>query len=124
VLNCFAIISSIALILFIPWELMQKEPLIDIRMLAGRQFGTCFLIMLSMGAVLIATTQFLPQVLQENFGYTATLAGLAISPGGMMTMVMFFVVSRLGFIDPKYLIAAGGLIIAFAMFDLTYLLAT
>jgi len=120
-ITTFAIISFVALVLFVPWELMQKEPLIDIRMLAGRQFGTCFLIMLGMGAVLIATTQFLPQVLQENFGYTATLAGLAISPGGMVTMVMFFVVSRLGFIDPKYLIAAGGLIIAFAMFDLTYL---
>jgi DHA2 family multidrug resistance protein len=54
-----------------------------------------------------------------DFGYTATLAGLAISPGGLVTMVMFIVVGRLGFIDPKYLIALGGLIMAAAMYDLT-----
>jgi DHA2 family multidrug resistance protein len=115
----FSGISALALILFNPWELLRKDPLIDLRMLAGRQFGTCFLIMLGTGAILIATTQFLPQILQEDFGYTATLAGLAISPGGLVTMVMFIVVGRLGFIDPKYLIALGGLIMAAAMYDLT-----
>ncbi len=115
----FAAISATALLLFIPWELLQKHPLIDLKMLASRQFGTCFLIMLGFGAVLIATTQFLPQILQDDFAYTATLAGLAISPGGAVTMVMFLVVGRLGFIDPKYLMIIGGLIIAAAMYDLT-----
>ena len=83
----FAAISAIALLLFIPWELNRPQPLIDIKMLTGRQFGTCFVIMLVTGALLIATTQILPQLLQEEFGYTATLAGLAISPGGAVTMV-------------------------------------
>ena len=115
----FSIISAVALVLFIPWELTRKDPLIDLRMLAGRQFGTCFLAMLCTGAILIATTQFLPQILQEDFGYTATLAGLAISPGGLVTMGMFVVAGRLSFIQPKYLIAAGGLIMALAMYDLT-----
>jgi len=115
----FSIMSAVALILFIPWELTRKEPLIDLRMLASRQFGACFLIMLSTGAILIATTQFLPQILQDDFGYTATLAGLALSPGGFVTMLMFILVGRLGFIDPKYLIALGGVIMAAAMYDLT-----
>jgi DHA2 family multidrug resistance protein len=119
----FSIISAVALILFIPWELTRKEPLIDLRMLVGRQFGACFLIMLGTGAILIATTQFLPQILQDDFGYTATLAGLAISPGGVVTMLMFIVVGRLGFIDPKYLIALGGVIMAAAMYDLTNIYA-
>jgi DHA2 family multidrug resistance protein len=64
----FAALSAVALILFIPWELMRKHPLIDLKMLGSRQFGTCFLIMLGMGAILIATTQFLPQILQDDFG--------------------------------------------------------
>ena len=51
--------------------------------------------MMSTGAILIATTQFLPQVLQQNYGYTATWAGLALSPGGLVTMVMMFVAGRL-----------------------------
>ncbi|MCW6507061.1 DHA2 family efflux MFS transporter permease subunit [Lichenifustis flavocetrariae] len=115
----FAATSATALVLFIPWELMVRKPLIDLRMLVGRQFGACFLVMLGTGAILIATTQFLPQLLQTNYGYTATLSGLALSPGGVVTMLGMFVVGRLGFIQPKYLIAAGGLVIAAAMYDLT-----
>lgn len=115
----FATISAVALVLFVPWELIQKNPLIDLKLLASRQFGTCFLIMLGFGAVLIATTQFLPQILQDNYGYTATLAGLAISPGGLVTMGMFVLVGRIGgLVAPKYLIMIGGLIMAAAMYVL------
>jgi DHA2 family multidrug resistance protein len=114
----FAVISAIALLLFIPWELNREKPLIDLKMLAGRQFGTCFIIMLATGALLIATTQALPQLLQERYNYTATLAGLAISPGGAVTMVMMVVVGRLGSVQPRYLIAVGAGIAGYAMFDL------
>ena len=41
-----------------------------------------------------ATTQFLPQLVQQDFGYTASWAGLVLSPGGVVTMVMMFVVGR------------------------------
>jgi DHA2 family multidrug resistance protein len=87
-------------------------------MLTGRQFGTCFVIMLVTGALLIATTQILPQLLQTEYGYTATLAGLAISPGGAMTMVMMVVVGRLGFVQPRYLITIGAAVAGLAMIDL------
>jgi DHA2 family multidrug resistance protein len=111
----FAAISVIGLLLFIPWELNRERPLIDIKMLTGRQFGTCFVIMLVTGALLIATTQILPQLLQEDFGYTATLAGLAISPGGAVTMIMMTIVGRLGSVQPRYLIAIGAAIACYAM---------
>ena len=111
----FAAISATALLLFIPWELNRPQPLIDIKMLTGRQFGTCFVIMLVTGALLIATTQILPQLLQEEFGYTATLAGLAISPGGAVTMIMMVIVGRLAFVQPRYLIAVGAAIACYAM---------
>ena len=113
-----AAISAISLLLFIPWELNRPQPLIDLKMLVGRQFGTCFIIMMVTGALLIATTQILPQLLQEEFGYTATLAGLAISPGGAVTMGMMVIVGRLGFVQPRYLIAVGAAIACFAMVDL------
>ena len=89
-------------------------------MVATRQFGACFLVMLATGAILLATTQFLPQLVQQNFGYTATWAGLVLSPGGLVTMVMMFVVGRLsGKVQPKYLIVAGAVIIALSMYDMT-----
>lgn len=90
----FAAVSTTALLLFIPWELNRSRPLIDLNMLTSRQFGTCFLVMLGTGALLIATTQALPQLLQDQYGYTATWAGLAISPGGPVTMGMMLIVGR------------------------------
>jgi MFS transporter, DHA2 family, multidrug resistance protein len=104
----------------IPWEATRRNPTIDVRMVATRQFGAYFLVMLATGALLLATTQFLPELVQEDFGYTATWAGVMISPGGIVAMAMMFVAGRLvGKIQPKYLIAAGAVIIALSMYALT-----
>ena len=87
---------------------------------ACRQFGACFLVMLATGALLLATTQFLPELVQEDFGYNATMAGVMVSPGGVVAMVMMFVAGRLvGKIQPKYLVAAGAVVIALSMYALT-----
>ncbi len=113
-------ISALAFALMIPWALSRRNPIIDLRMVATRQFGACFLVMLATGAILLATTQFLPQLVQQDFGYTATWAGLVLSPGGVVTMVMMFVVGRLAAkVQPKYLIVAGAAVIAFSMYTMT-----
>jgi MFS transporter, DHA2 family, multidrug resistance protein len=115
-----AIVCALAFVLMIPWEVTRRNPTIDIRMVATRQFGACFLVMLATGALLLATTQFLPLLVQQDFGYTATWAGVMVSPGGVVAMVMMFVAGRLvGKIQPKYLIAAGAVIIVLSMYDLT-----
>src|ERR1700721_866479 len=116
----FAVICALAFVLMIPWGLSRANPVIDLRMLASRQFGACFLVMLATGAILLATTQFLPQLVQQDFGYTATWAGLVLSPGGVVTMVMMFVVGRLATkVQPKYLIIAGAVLIALSMYGMT-----
>jgi MFS transporter, DHA2 family, multidrug resistance protein len=118
----FAAICGLAFVLMIPWELTRRDPVIDIRMVATRQFGSCFLVMLATGAILLATTQFLPQLVQSQFGYSATWAGLVLSPGGLVTMTMMFIVGRLtGRVQPKYLIAVGATIVALSMYGLTNL---
>jgi DHA2 family multidrug resistance protein len=116
----FATICGLAFVLMIPWEMSHRNPAVDLRMVASRQFGACFLVMLATGAILLATTQFLPQLVQQDFGYTATWAGLMLSPGGLVTMVMMFVVGRLAAkVQPKYLIVAGAVIVAGSMYDMT-----
>jgi MFS transporter, DHA2 family, multidrug resistance protein len=116
----FAAICGLAFVLMIPWEITRRNPAVDLRMLASRQFGSCFLVMMATGAILLATTQFLPELVQQDFGYTATWAGLALSPGGLVTMTMMFAVGRLsGHVQPKYLIAVGATIIALSMYGLT-----
>ena len=75
-----------AFLAFVPWELTRDDPIVDIRLIGRRQFGTSFFVMLAVGAMLFSTTQLLPQLLQENFGYTATLAGLSLMPGGFVSL--------------------------------------
>jgi MFS transporter, DHA2 family, multidrug resistance protein len=115
-----AIVCALAFVLMIPWEVSRRDPMIDVRMVGTRQFGACFVVMLGTGAILYATTQFLPQLVQQDFGYTATWAGLVLSPGGVVTMLMMFVVGPLtAKVQPRYLIIVGAVAIALSMYDLT-----
>jgi DHA2 family multidrug resistance protein len=121
IITC-TVISGLAFLLLIPWEVTRRNPVVDPRMVATRQFGSCFLVMLATGAILLATTQFLPQLVQEDFGYTATWSGLVLSPGGLVTMVLMFVTGVLSSrVQPKYLIAIGAIIVALSMYDMTNL---
>ena len=58
--------------------------------------------MLLMGLIVFGTTQFIPQLLQEVLGYTATNAGLALTAGGIATLLVMplagFLSSR---VDPR-----------------------
>jgi MFS transporter, DHA2 family, multidrug resistance protein len=115
-------VCAVAFILMIPWELSRRNPAVDVRIVATRQFGSSFLVMLITGAILLATTQFLPLLVQQEYSYTATWAGLALSPGGVVTAIMMPVAGRLsGKVQPRTLIGVGALICALAMFDMTWI---
>jgi len=83
-----AIIAGLSFILLIPWELSRKDPILRLEMFGHRNFGISSLFMLILGVVVFASTQFIPQLLQEVMGYTATDAGLALTLGGVATFVM------------------------------------
>ena len=120
----FALLAGFCLLALIPWELSRDDPIVDIRLLGTRQFGACALVMLGTFAVLISTTQLLPQLLQTEVGYTAMLAGLALSPGGVATMMLMPVAGRLvTVVQPKYLIMFGAAIAALSMWHMTGLTA-
>jgi len=116
----FAAVSLIAFLLFLPWELSRDDPVVDVRLLLGRQFATSFAVMLAVGAVLFGSTQILPQLLQVNFDYSAYLSGLVLMPGGLAMLAMMPVSGFIAnVIQPKYLIAAGMAVIALAMWHMT-----
>ncbi|WP_343714868.1 DHA2 family efflux MFS transporter permease subunit [Inquilinus sp.] len=118
----FALISFLSLVALIPWELSRKDPIVDIRLVLRRQFGTTCLVMMAVGAILYSSTQILPQLLQEQYGYTATWAGLALMPGGLVMFLLMPISSRLtNLVAPKYLIMAGMAVVALAMWHFTSL---
>jgi MFS transporter, DHA2 family, multidrug resistance protein len=72
--------------------------------------------MLALGAILFGTIQLIPQLLQLSFGYTATLSGLALMPGGIaMLFMMPFVGFISNYVTPKWLIGIGMASVAASM---------
>jgi DHA2 family multidrug resistance protein len=116
----FACISAASLIAFIPWELSRRDPVVNIRLFGTRNFGMFFVMMLVTGAAIFSSIQLMPQLVQNEFGYTAMLAGLSLLPGGIITMTMMPVAGYLtGKVQPKYLIALGLSIVGMSMWTLT-----
>src|ERR1700737_4539818 len=87
-IRTFFVLMLIGIVAGILWELREKEPVVDLRMLKNRSFAIATTAMFFLGFVLYASTVLIPQLLQQLMGYTARLAGLALSPGGARIMVM------------------------------------
>jgi MFS transporter, DHA2 family, multidrug resistance protein len=116
----FALASAIGIIGGILWEFTIDKPIVDLPLLKRRNFALTNIVMFSMGFILFGTTQLLPQYTQSLLGYTATQAGLMISPGGFCVMAMMPVVGFLvGRVQPRYLVAFGMLVEALAMYNMT-----
>src|SRR5204862_5748497 len=58
----FTFLSAAGFLALIPWELTRKDPIVNLHLLAQRQFGTCFFMMLVVGAIIFSTLQLLPQL--------------------------------------------------------------
>ena len=99
--------AVLGLVGFVFWELAkEKDQLLDLRMLKKKNFAICNGVTMIMGVILFGTTQFVPQLLQQVLGYTATDSGLAMTTGGLATLVGLPIVSALsGKVQPKHLIA-------------------
>jgi DHA2 family multidrug resistance protein len=99
---------------------VAAEPMVDLPLLKNRSFATTNILMFIMGFILNSTTVLLPQFVQQILGYNATNAGLILMPGGFVLMCMFPMAGMLSRrIQPKYLMAAGLIITAGAMYHLT-----
>ncbi|HEX3913492.1 MAG TPA: DHA2 family efflux MFS transporter permease subunit [Steroidobacteraceae bacterium] len=86
--------AVIAVCLLIPWELTDKHPVVDLHLFAKRNFrvGTCIL-----GVAFFAFSGVnivFPLWLQTTVGYTATWAGLAVAPVGLLGLVVAPIVGR------------------------------
>jgi DHA2 family multidrug resistance protein len=118
----FAVISGIAFLALIPWELVQQHPVINLRLYANRNFAISSLLMLVTGAVVFGSTQFIPQLLQNVMGYTAELAGMALTMGGLVAFVIMPLAGVLtNRFDARYLVGVALLIQAFALWHMTTL---
>ncbi len=113
----FFVLMLVGIVAGILWELRQKEPVIDLRMLKERNFAVATGAMFFLGFVLYSSTVLIPQFLQQLLGYTAQLSGMALSPGGAVIMCMMPIVGILvSKVDPRILVTFGCIVSASALF--------
>jgi len=101
-----SIVAVLALVAMVVWELHHPQPLVNLRLLRSAPFAISNVIMFLFGALIVSTTQLLPQFSQQLLGYDALTAGKTLAMGGMVSLVMMPLAGVLTgkFIQPKWLI--------------------
>ncbi len=118
----FTVMAVVGILGTIIWEYFHPDPIVDIKLFANRTFAISCAMMLMLGLALFGTTVLIPQLLQSLLGYTAAEAGLVLSPGGVVVLLLMPVVGILvSKMDARYLIAFGFLTSAVALYHMTSL---
>jgi len=113
----FTLVGVVCLVSFVFWELSHDHPIVDLRMFKLRSFAVANVLMLILGVVLFGSTVLLPQYLQVLLGYSAEQSGMALSPGGVLIILMLPFVGRMvGKVDTRYLVTFGFLVMSASMF--------
>ncbi|MGN6271173.1 MAG: DHA2 family efflux MFS transporter permease subunit [Sphingomonas sp.] len=119
-----ALISGVSLLALVFWELNHDDPVIDLSLLKNRNFALTILVMATTGMILFATTQLIPQMLQQVLGYSALDAGLALTAGGLATLAAVPFAGRLADkVDVRFLLFPALLIQAGALWNMSHLTA-
>jgi DHA2 family multidrug resistance protein len=114
--------AIVLLVWFVLWEWRHPDPIVDIKLLKNRNFGTAVFLQLILGMVLFGSTVLIPQYLQSLLGYTAERAGMVLSPAGFVLMIMMIVAGRtVGKVDPRAMAAFGYFCTAVGVYNLTRL---
>jgi len=110
------IIAAVGLIALIIWELTDDNPVVDVSLFKSRNFTVgCVSTSLAF-LVYSGTVVLIPLLLQQVYNYTATWAGLAAAPVGLLPILLAPIIGKFGNkIDMRILIT-----ISFMVYALTF----
>lgn len=95
------------------WLRYAKKPVVDLACLRDRNFLLGCITIAMFAAVLYGSAVIVPQLAQQQLGYTATLAGLVLSPGAILITLEIPIVSRLmPHVQTRYLVSTGFVLLA------------
>jgi len=102
------LVCAAAFALLIWWELRHPEPMVDLRLMRNPDFAVIFVLMLMLGFMLLGSTYLVPAYTQGLMGYRAVDAGMVLTPGGVMMIMLLPLVGRLSNkVDARVLVAIG-----------------
>lgn len=87
---------------FLVWELTEKHPVVDLSLFKRRNFWTGAVATAVAYGLFFGNIVLLPLWLQQFMGYTATQAGMAMAPVGLLAIVLSPMVGlTVGKVDPR-----------------------
>jgi len=98
------LVALIGFVVFVIWELTQDHPVVDLRLFSRQNFAFG-VATLSIGyGLFFGNVVILPLWLQQHMGYTASVAGMAVAPVGLLAILLSPVVGKnIGRVDPRAL---------------------
>ena len=115
-IRVLGLLAVIGILGAIGWLLVARKPVVNLYVFLDRNFAIGTLMVGMMGLLLYSSAVVIPQLAQQVLGYTATLAGLILSPGGVVVIMLIPLVGWLmGQLAVRYVIAIGFTLMGFAM---------
>ncbi|MBX9709697.1 MAG: DHA2 family efflux MFS transporter permease subunit [Xanthobacteraceae bacterium] len=103
-----ALLAFLGILGAIGWLLIAKKPIVNLDVFKDRNFAAGCAMISAVGAVLYASAVIIPQFAQTTLNYTATWAGLILSPGGIAVIILIPIVGKLmTVLQTRYIIALG-----------------
>ncbi len=116
-ITTLVIVAAVCLIGLVIWEFFQKAPIIDVRLFKNSNFASANLMFFVFGILLFSSLVLMPQFLQTLLGYTAELAGIALSAGGLLLLFEMPIIGQLTRkVQARWLIAFGWFALSVAMY--------
>jgi DHA2 family multidrug resistance protein len=116
-----AIVSVLALALFVVRELSATVPAVDLRLFKDPVFLSGTLVGGVQFALLMSLTFLLPVFMQEVLGFTATQSGLALMPRTLVMMAVTPIVGRLyNKVSPRLLVGTGVVLFAVGAYQMSH----
>jgi MFS transporter, DHA2 family, multidrug resistance protein len=103
-----AMMAAAGIIGAILWLTVAKKPIVHLDVFRDKNFAAGCAMISAMGGILYASAVVIPQFAQQVIGYTATWAGLILSPGGVVVLILIPFVGRLmTVVQTRYVIGFG-----------------
>jgi DHA2 family multidrug resistance protein len=115
-----AVLAGLGLYLFIVHMATAERPFINPAVFRDRNLSVSFVVMFSVGMLLLATSALLAPWLQTLANYPVASAGLLLAPRGIGTMGAMMIAGRLSSrVDPRKLMALGVALLCYSLWTMT-----
>lgn len=112
-----ALIAAVSLVLLVIWELTDDEPAIDLSLFKSRNWVASTVSLSLMFGIFFGNIVLTPLWLQQQMGYTATWAGYATAPMGVLAVLTSPIVGRLmPKMDARWIVSFGMGVLAVSFF--------